>query len=64
VWDRKDYAPATVNPRTAPLVPLDGTVIPAVPGHLSAPLYAAAAPARAVAAPTRPALEEPHGQDW
>jgi type IV secretion system protein VirD4 len=60
VWDRPGYTPATVNPVTAPLVPLDGTVMaPAIPGHLSGPMYAATAPARAVAVPaTRPALEE------
>ena len=64
VWDRKDYCPATVHP-AAPLVPLDGMVVPpAVPGHLShGPLNAAAAPARAVAAPPVPE-EASDGQDW
>ena len=62
VWDRKGYTPATVHP-AAPLVPLDGTVLPAVPGHLAgAPLNAAAAPTRAVAAPTPAAIEDRHGR--
>jgi type IV secretory pathway TraG/TraD family ATPase VirD4 len=64
VWDRPGYTPVTVHPQ-APMAPLDGTVMaPAIPGHLTdGPLIAAAAPTRAVAAPT-PILEEAtDGQD-
>jgi type IV secretory pathway TraG/TraD family ATPase VirD4 len=62
VWDRPGYTPVTVHPQ-APMVPLDGTVMTPIPGHLSGPPIAAAAPTRAVAAPT-PILEEAtDGQD-
>jgi hypothetical protein len=77
VWDRKDYTPAAApSPVTAPMVPLDGTVLaPAIPGHLSAgpaPVYPGwfldeQARKRVEAARTngRPALEEASdGQDW
>ena len=67
VWDRPGYAPATVNPVAALLVPLDGTVMaPGIPGHLTpAALRGSMNPAvdpawpTAVPAPaTHPALEE------
>jgi len=56
VWDRKDYTPATLNPVTAPFVPLAGTAMDPAARH--SPVTAGHPVPVVPPAQSRPALEE------